>query len=198
MLRPFTRGFTYNHIFSEDEVKLALYTKKNKFLLSFHYHQHISIVFLTPPACFYCFPSTTSTFLLFSFHQQHVSIVSLPPPPHFYCFSFYHHHVSFVFLPPQACFYCFSFHHQHVSIVLTPQLYRFLPSHPFAQSAIHLLKRFSHPLVTDVNDGVPPPHFWVGSNSSYSAGSLRACLHGSGGPQVGEVTCLGGVTGLSI
>ena len=27
---------------------------------------------------------------------------------------------------------------------------------------------------------------------------LRACLHGGGGPQVGEVTSLGGVTGLSI
>ena len=27
---------------------------------------------------------------------------------------------------------------------------------------------------------------------------LRACLHGGGGPQVGEVTCLGGVTRLSI
>ena len=29
-------------------------------------------------------------------------------------------------------------------------------------------------------------------------GTLRACLHGGGGPQVGEVTCLGGVTRLSI
>ena len=28
--------------------------------------------------------------------------------------------------------------------------------------------------------------------------SLRACLHGGGGPQVGEVTRLGGVTHLSI
>jgi len=28
--------------------------------------------------------------------------------------------------------------------------------------------------------------------------ALRACLHGGGGPQVGEVTCLGGVTRLSI
>ena len=27
---------------------------------------------------------------------------------------------------------------------------------------------------------------------------LRACVHGGGGPQVGEVTCLGGVTRLSI
>ena len=27
---------------------------------------------------------------------------------------------------------------------------------------------------------------------------LRACLDGGGGPQVGEVTRLGGVTGLSI
>ena len=27
---------------------------------------------------------------------------------------------------------------------------------------------------------------------------LRACLHGGGGPQVGEVTRLGGVTRLSI
>ena len=27
---------------------------------------------------------------------------------------------------------------------------------------------------------------------------LRACLHGGGGPQVGEITCLGGVTRLSI
>ena len=28
--------------------------------------------------------------------------------------------------------------------------------------------------------------------------SLRACLHGGGGPQIGEVTRLGGVTRLSI
>ena len=28
--------------------------------------------------------------------------------------------------------------------------------------------------------------------------ALRACLHGGGGPQVGEVTRLGGVTRLSI
>ena len=28
--------------------------------------------------------------------------------------------------------------------------------------------------------------------------TLRACLHGGGGPQVGEVTRLGGVTRLSI
>ena len=27
---------------------------------------------------------------------------------------------------------------------------------------------------------------------------LRDCLHGGRGPQVGEVTCLGGVTRLSI
>ena len=27
---------------------------------------------------------------------------------------------------------------------------------------------------------------------------LRACLHGGGGPQVGEVTCLGGLTRLFI
>ena len=27
---------------------------------------------------------------------------------------------------------------------------------------------------------------------------LRDCLHGGGGPQVGEVTCYGGVTDLSI
>ena len=36
----------------------------------------------------------------------------------------------------------------------------------------------------------PPPC----SRPSY----LRACLHGGGGPQVGDVTCLGGVTCLSI
>ena len=29
-------------------------------------------------------------------------------------------------------------------------------------------------------------------------GRLRACSHGGGGPQVGEVACLGGVTRLSI
>ena len=34
----------------------------------------------------------------------------------------------------------------------------------------------------------------VCADSSY----LRACLHGGGGPQVGDVTCLGGVTHLSI
>ena len=28
--------------------------------------------------------------------------------------------------------------------------------------------------------------------------TLTACLHGGGGPQVGEVTCFGGVTRLSI
>ena len=34
--------------------------------------------------------------------------------------------------------------------------------------------------------------FWITTNL------LRACLHGGGGPQVGEVTRLGGVTRLSI
>ena len=29
-------------------------------------------------------------------------------------------------------------------------------------------------------------------------GKIRACLHGGGGPQVGDVTRLGGVTRLSI
>ena len=28
--------------------------------------------------------------------------------------------------------------------------------------------------------------------------SLRACLHGGGGPQVGEVTCLGGVQKVTL
>ena len=32
----------------------------------------------------------------------------------------------------------------------------------------------------------------------YLQKKLRACLHGGGGPQVGEVTRLGGVTRLSI
>ena len=32
----------------------------------------------------------------------------------------------------------------------------------------------------------------------YIRDQLRACLHGRGGLQVGEVTRLGGVTGLSI
>ena len=31
-----------------------------------------------------------------------------------------------------------------------------------------------------------------------SSQRLRACLHGGGGPKVSEVTCLGGVTRLSI
>ena len=34
--------------------------------------------------------------------------------------------------------------------------------------------------------------------SSALIGTLRACLHGGGGPQVGEVTFLGGVTRLSV
>ena len=33
---------------------------------------------------------------------------------------------------------------------------------------------------------------------SLDKGPQRACLHGGGGPQVGEVTRLGGVTRLSI
>ena len=41
---------------------------------------------------------------------------------------------------------------------------------------------------------VPDPISCVCAGSSY----LRACLHGGGGPQVGDVTCLGGVTCLSI
>ena len=160
-------------IFNEDEVKLALYTTKNKFSLSFHHHHHISFVFppLPPSPHCYCFPTTTSTFLLFSLHSHLISIVFLPPPPRFYrfpsttatflSFSFHHHHVSIVFLPPPPRFYrfpsttatflLFSFHHHRVSIVLTPQLYCFLPSPPFARGTIHSPKRFSHPLVTDVN-----------------------------------------------
>ena len=38
----------------------------------------------------------------------------------------------------------------------------------------------------------------VSSAHVHRAFSLRACLHGGGGPQVGEVTRLGGVTRLSI
>ena len=37
---------------------------------------------------------------------------------------------------------------------------------------------------------------WAGVFCNRS--QLRACLHGGGGPQVGEVTRLGGVTRLSI
>ena len=33
---------------------------------------------------------------------------------------------------------------------------------------------------------------------SKTSSLLRTCLHGGGGPQVGEVTCLGGVTHLSL
>ena len=33
---------------------------------------------------------------------------------------------------------------------------------------------------------------------SFPRPTFRACLHGGGGPQVGEVTRLGGVTRLSI
>ena len=39
--------------------------------------------------------------------------------------------------------------------------------------------------------------FWKTMTSHENQG-LRACLHGGGGPQVGEVTRLGGVTRLSI
>ena len=46
---------------------------------------------------------------------------------------------------------------------------------------------------------------FVTKNSKHLVGTsgddlpaLRACLHGGGGPQVGEVTRLGGVTRLSI
>ena len=129
-------------IFNEDEVKLALYTTKNKFSLSFHHHHHISFVFppLPPSPHCYCFPTTTSTFLLFSLHSHLISIVFLPPPPRFYRFP-----------STTATFLLFSFHHHRVSIVLTPQLYCFLPSPPFARGTIHSPKRFSHPLVTDVN-----------------------------------------------
>ena len=38
----------------------------------------------------------------------------------------------------------------------------------------------------------------VRSDLDFNLISLRACLHGGGGPQVGEVTRLGGVTRLSI
>ena len=39
---------------------------------------------------------------------------------------------------------------------------------------------------------------WNILRSSKSQGTLRACLHGCGGPQVGEVNLLVGVTRLSI
>ena len=35
-------------------------------------------------------------------------------------------------------------------------------------------------------------------NSERLNGRFKACLHGGGGPQVGEVTSLGGVTRLSM
>ena len=53
----------------------------------------------------------------------------------------------------------------------------------FSAKQIHGLKIFSASLL-ELNSCVT--HF------------LRACLHGGGGPQVGEVTRLGGVTRLSI
>ena len=37
-----------------------------------------------------------------------------------------------------------------------------------------------------------------GTNRPFAGTRLKACLHGGGGPQVGEVTRLGGVTRLSI
>ena len=37
-----------------------------------------------------------------------------------------------------------------------------------------------------------------GRSGGITYGSLRACLHGGGGPQVGEVTRLGGVTRHSM
>ena len=39
---------------------------------------------------------------------------------------------------------------------------------------------------------------WDKDNLRGGGKNLRACLHGGGGPQVGEVTRLGGVTRLSI
>ena len=36
---------------------------------------------------------------------------------------------------------------------------------------------------------------WLETDKNHA---FRACLHGGGGPQVGYVTCLGGVTRLSI
>ena len=41
-------------------------------------------------------------------------------------------------------------------------------------------------------------HHRISAAININAAFLRACLHGGGGPQVGEVTRLGGVTRLSI
>ena len=40
--------------------------------------------------------------------------------------------------------------------------------------------------------------FLINETAFKTNSTLRACLHGSGGPQVGEVACLGGVTRLFI
>ena len=42
--------------------------------------------------------------------------------------------------------------------------------------------------------------FWTGlkTKRTLTETNLRACLHGGEGPQLGEVTCLGGVTCQSI
>ena len=56
----------------------------------------------------------------------------------------------------------------------------------FSKISITKRKRFV------AKQGQPQPHVHS------KARLLRACLHGGGGPQVGEVTRLGGVTRLSI
>ena len=48
------------------------------------------------------------------------------------------------------------------------------------------------------NDHKDERNFWFKLNSLDSQYGFSACLHGAGGPQVGEVTLLGGVTPLSI
>ena len=65
----------------------------------------------------------------------------------------------------------------------------------------NLLHHYNHPLrrnrelcFSDKNQIVILFQWLQKSNGS----SLKDCLHGGGGPQVGEVTRLGGVTRLSI
>ena len=54
---------------------------------------------------------------------------------------------------------------------------------------------FTWVVKSDLLNGVKLKHVLTMGDKSPG---IRACLHGGGGPQVGEVTRLGGVTRLSI
>ena len=84
-------------------------------------------------------------------------------------------------------------HYLHLALY---DLWQYRPRFLQNNQTLRPLTRWQKTAIVDIS------HNAMGCSSHFSIfqlnSALRACLHGSGGPRVGEVTRLGGVTRLSI